>query len=222
MAIRTDFTAGEVLAAADLNDTFAAKANLASPTFTGTPAGPTAASGTNTTQLATTAFVQGASGLVRIATDTFSAVSSVSVNNCFSSAYANYRIVINITAKSADNDCSIRLRASAADNTTSNYSSNTLDSFSTSTSVSTNATQTQWLNIWNAAATDGQFLHVDMFNPFASQQTAIASHSLSTNNLRNRRGGGFFAATTSFDGFSVYPASGTITGTLRVYGHVNS
>lgn len=34
------------------------KANLASPTFTGTPKAPTAASGTNTTQIATTAFVQ--------------------------------------------------------------------------------------------------------------------------------------------------------------------
>ena len=34
-----------------------AKANIASPTFTGTPAAPTAAVGTNTTQLATTAFV---------------------------------------------------------------------------------------------------------------------------------------------------------------------
>lgn len=33
------------------------KANLASPTFTGTPAAPTASVGTNTTQLATTAFV---------------------------------------------------------------------------------------------------------------------------------------------------------------------
>lgn len=35
-----------------------AKAALASPTFTGTPAAPTAAAGTNTTQIATTAFVQ--------------------------------------------------------------------------------------------------------------------------------------------------------------------
>ena len=34
------------------------KANLASPTFTGTPKAPTAAAGTNTTQLATTGFVQ--------------------------------------------------------------------------------------------------------------------------------------------------------------------
>ena len=33
------------------------KANLASPTFTGTPLAPTASSGTNTTQLATTQFV---------------------------------------------------------------------------------------------------------------------------------------------------------------------
>lgn len=36
----------------------ALKANIASPTFTGTPAAPTATTGTNTTQLATTAFVQ--------------------------------------------------------------------------------------------------------------------------------------------------------------------
>jgi hypothetical protein len=35
-------------------------ASLASPTFTGTPSGPTATSGTNTTQFATTAFVQSA------------------------------------------------------------------------------------------------------------------------------------------------------------------
>ncbi len=45
----------------DLVTTLALKANLASPTFTGTPAAPTAAPGTNTTQLATTAFVAAAS-----------------------------------------------------------------------------------------------------------------------------------------------------------------
>jgi hypothetical protein len=40
------------------------KANLAGPTFTGTPAAPTAAQGTNTTQLATTAYVQTEAGLL--------------------------------------------------------------------------------------------------------------------------------------------------------------
>ena len=39
-------------------DQHALKAPLASPAFTGTPTAPTAAPGTNTTQVATTAFVQ--------------------------------------------------------------------------------------------------------------------------------------------------------------------
>lgn len=42
------------------------KANLASPTLTGTPAAPTASPGTNTTQLATTAFVTAAVGAVDV------------------------------------------------------------------------------------------------------------------------------------------------------------
>lgn len=42
----------------DLVAALALKANLLSPTFTGIPAAPTAAEGTNTTQIATTSFVQ--------------------------------------------------------------------------------------------------------------------------------------------------------------------
>lgn len=42
----------------------ATKADLASPTFTGTPLAPTASFGTSTTQLATTAFVQAALALL--------------------------------------------------------------------------------------------------------------------------------------------------------------
>lgn len=55
------------------------KAPLASPTFTGIPAAPTAAPGTNTTQLATTAFVQAAvaaSGGVASVTGTSNRISS--------------------------------------------------------------------------------------------------------------------------------------------------
>ena len=44
----------------NLQSTLNAKAPLASPALTGTPTAPTAASGTNTTQIATTSFVQGA------------------------------------------------------------------------------------------------------------------------------------------------------------------
>jgi hypothetical protein len=61
-------TKGKLQLAGDLSGTAAAptvpglalKAPIASPTFTGTPAAPTAAAGTNTTQVATTEFVTGA------------------------------------------------------------------------------------------------------------------------------------------------------------------
>jgi hypothetical protein len=45
---------------ADADAAIALKADIAGPTFTGTPAAPTAGAGTNTTQLATTAFVTAA------------------------------------------------------------------------------------------------------------------------------------------------------------------
>jgi len=55
-AVQSDVDQNE----ADADTAIALKANIASPTFTGTPAAPTASAGTNTTQLATTAYVTAA------------------------------------------------------------------------------------------------------------------------------------------------------------------
>lgn len=57
----TGFTCNTAVNASTLGGTAAASyASLASPTFTGTPAAPTATAGTSTTQIATTAFAQNA------------------------------------------------------------------------------------------------------------------------------------------------------------------
>ena len=55
-AVQSDVDQNE----SDADTAIALKADIASPTFTGTPAAPTASAGTNTTQLATTAFVEAA------------------------------------------------------------------------------------------------------------------------------------------------------------------
>jgi hypothetical protein len=54
--IDTEFTA--------ISSAIASKADINSPSFTGTPVAPTASAGTNTTQLATTAFVTAALGSI--------------------------------------------------------------------------------------------------------------------------------------------------------------
>ena len=53
-----DAIADDANVAANLTTLINARATIASPTFTGTPAAPTAAQSTNTTQVATTAYVQ--------------------------------------------------------------------------------------------------------------------------------------------------------------------
>ena len=67
--IDTEFTA--------ISSAIASKSNINSPTFTGTPAAPTATTGSNTTQVATTAYVKQeitAQGLGNIATQAKTAV----------------------------------------------------------------------------------------------------------------------------------------------------
>lgn len=66
---------GTLSSQTDLNTALGLKSPLASPTFTGTPAAPTATAGTSTTQLATTAFVTTADNLkANLASPTFTGV----------------------------------------------------------------------------------------------------------------------------------------------------
>ena len=61
----------------------ATKADLVSPTFTGTPLAPTAATATNTTQLATTAFVQAVVQLLHPVGSIYSAIVSTNPATLF-------------------------------------------------------------------------------------------------------------------------------------------
>ena len=73
------FSIANVYTTTEVDNLLVSKAALSSPTFTGTPAAPTATSGTNTTQIATTAFVtteisNSASTKANIASPTFTGV----------------------------------------------------------------------------------------------------------------------------------------------------
>jgi len=70
----SDSDAGKVISGADFNSEFTtirtainSKADIASETLTGTPLAPTATLGTNTTQIATTAFVEAGLGTITAA-----------------------------------------------------------------------------------------------------------------------------------------------------------
>lgn len=70
VTVGTPTAAGHATTKTYVDTAIALKANSASPTFTGTPTAPTAAADTNTTQIATTAFVIG-QGYAKLASPTF-------------------------------------------------------------------------------------------------------------------------------------------------------
>jgi hypothetical protein len=78
-------------------------APLASPTFTGTPAAPTAAAGTNTTQVATTAFVAAAVDAARVGLDVKASVRvATTAAGTLATAFANGQVVDGITLATND------------------------------------------------------------------------------------------------------------------------
>jgi hypothetical protein len=191
MAVRNDFAAGEVLAAADLNDTFGSK-------------------------LDTSAYT--APGLILIATDTFSAVSSVSVNGCFSATYTYYKLVLELTSMAAN--VALRWRVGGTDNTASNYETsgggNNINSFVGFTST----VETSHNLIGNVSGSTVGRAELDIFNPFGVAPTnalgLCVHHNANANlSMRSFR----HTTSTSFNGFTLFPASSTISGNLRVYGY---
>ena len=234
MAVRDDFTAGEVLAAADLNDTFGSRVpfsyGTATPTTTvdgfvwfdenSTPPEPKFWDG------AAFQAVSAPGGLVHIATESFSAVSAVSINSCFSSAYQNYLIVIGPMTASTATRISFRMRASGTDSTAGYYYSffgpTTWANSAVAGSVSSNGNNAITGLVANATVRASSI--VEFVGPFDSLPTIFTEKSLDTRTDSGTvfAGGGFHNVTTSYDGFTVFPATGTITGTVRVYGYLNS
>ena len=161
-----------------------------------------------------------AGGLVHINTTTFSAVSSVSIDNVFTSTYDNYRLVMSLAGSSAaSNGAYIRLRSSSSDAVT-NYLATIL--YINSSYVSADMT-TQFnlgaIGNWTAV------ISLDISSPFLTAPTNINGLCGGiTSDYHTGFFGGQHTASTSYDGFTAFTdavGSNVITGTIRVYGYRN-
>jgi len=158
-------------------------------------------------------------GLSLITSATVSAASSVSIDSCFSALYTVYELVW-VGTQSAQSLIRCRLRSGGTDNTTTNYRYSGFYVYIASTgySLMTRANNDPFGIVGNANV-DPNLIEISVANPFQTAKTVIMSDSSSADPDINRTiVGTAFNGTTSFDGFTILPASGTITGTLWVYG----
>jgi hypothetical protein len=152
---------------------------------------------------------------------TFTTVSSISLNGVFTSTYDNYRIVATFVTSTNSLQMSFRYRVGGSDNTgATSYSTRGGDQGSFVSA----AADTSSFPIVNGY-TGGNFLTMESLNPFASQYSLGSFDSISATvavAATARFGSLVHTSTTSFDGFTIFIASGSFTGKLRVYGYKNS
>lgn len=159
-------------------------------------------------------------GLAHIATSTFSAASTVSVNNCFTSTYQNYRIVLFTTTATGTVTINYRMRVGGVDDTSANYHSQYVDASSTTVSGARSASQTTG-SIAGSATTTGWGV-IDILRPAEAATTRLVSQTaLGESALTLTLYSSAHTVSTAYDGITIYPASSTITGTVRVYGYIN-
>ena len=156
---------------------------------------------------------------------TFTAASSVSLNNVFSSAYRDYRMVVEVpTATNSASAIGLRYRTGTADNSSNTYfqyqAMNRLNGAvntnsggpNTFYSLSTISTQTNSFTSWSGDimmpyVTTGQ----TVANGLGMGSDATSSFQIISSVL--------FNSTTSFDGITLLSNAGTITGTVKIYGY---
>jgi hypothetical protein len=163
-------------------------------------------------------------GLVPIKTETYSAVSTVNVNDVFSTTYQNYKIVFAFTKSAAALD-RIRLRASGSDNQNANYQSQYLEATGGSTALGREGNQTSWPLITNLATGKLQVAELTLFRPNQNTRTGgvWSAGSDVDDNANIKFQSRSFGHNEDYQatGFTHYVGTGTMTGVIRVYGFNN-
>ena len=225
------FTAGQVLTAAQVT-----QINTGIPVFATTTTRDAAFGGAGEKTLAegqmayieatkTTQYYNGTSwvstgGLQLVTAETaFTGASSVSVNNCFSSTYTSYKLLFRVTTSS--DQVALKLRVSGTDSSTGYYGVN-YDMYSSNAAISSTVVQSN--TAYCLVGNQSSFNEFNIFQPNVASQTFMtgtgARYESSTPRAEST-GTNYkivHSPATAYDGFTIYPLSGTMTGHYTIYG----
>ncbi len=151
----------------------------------------------------------------------FTAQSSISLNGCFTSTYDNYLVNCDFTA-SASVNILLRLRLNGTDSSAS-YQRQLLTADTTTVSAAKAIDGSEVL--FTPANTSRNSFKMDLFGPALARPTtgqSIASENANVGaSIAFRLVAFGHNVSTAYDGLTIYPSTGNITGTLRVYGYRN-
>ena len=153
---------------------------------------------------------------------TFTGVSSISLNGVFTSGYDYYRIMADI-GTSTTAWISMRIRVSGSDNTSSVYTQQFMVSYTSTVTAAQSLSASSWPNILYPATANPAIFAMDLSNPAVAAYTSgVWDAQRGDGTVSTQNGALAHASASGYDGFTLTVASGTITGTVRVYGYQNA
>ena len=166
-----------------------------------------------------------AGGLVCVKAETaFSAVSSFTADNVFTSSYSNYKMIMNFTATTSNLVLGqFRVGGVAA---ATNYNYERLTSSATTVSGGRSSGATSFQIAYGSNGSFLQGLWVEFTGPQLAQATSFYSlfqnndAAFTTTDLHNFAGN--HSTATSNDGIAISIVTGTMTGTYAIYGYAKT
>ena len=162
---------------------------------------------------------------VLIASGTFTGASTFDVSSCFTTTYKNYRIVINMDSSTTSDQVYFRwLTGTVTPDTNSiyvysgNQATTTAGSFA---AIAATADNKGHLGVNYSTGADNLF-DVEISSPNLAKRSGWIYRCIgpsSTNNIQTFWGAGTTNATTQHTGFRILANSGTLTGSIAVYGY---
>lgn len=160
------------------------------------------------------------SGLVYVTSGTWSAAATATLDNCYTSAYTNYRVLIWGIKLTSTADVRMTLRAGGTSSVVNYYMTNVFASGGSVTSNSENNVASFRL-VYANSSNDYGMATFDIFRPQEAAGTLIIEQGSAWDGTAviNRSYTGFHDLATSYDGFQLSVAAGTIAGKYAVYGY---
>lgn len=166
------------------------------------------------------AAVGAGGGTALIASSTFTTSSAISIDNCFTSDYSTYQIHLQSSQAGGASDIQMRFRSGGTD-TSANYDMRkAVLRFNDGYFAQDGGGNAQTYMTLSYPSSARAHHSITVWEPYESTYTSMWFNSAQPDFIQ--WGGGTHTVNTSFDGFTIFPNTGTLTGTIYVYGWVKS
>lgn len=152
----------------------------------------------------------------------FSAVTSISLNDVFSSEFTNYKIITNsFSATTSGTNINMRYRSAGTDNSSANYAMGGIQVNLNTTGGVGQSGGTSFRIVNGAGGIARNGFTLDVHSPADADLRTPAEWIGSGFNTDNQLlvASGVYNAAAAFDGFTIFPSAGNITGKIQIFGY---